>query len=375
MNVPTTIPVYFGCGTAVALEPGLLTQNDYGQKLLFADLDLPDAYEVFFSNIQAGGTAKPQIGDSTGVTIPDEYINGGNVIFAWLFLHAGEDDGRTMRTVSIPVTAASRHVETPPTPAQQGVIDQAIAALNAGVDAAEAAQAAAEAAQDAIEDMSVSASTLSAGASATVAKSVDPETGAVALAFGIPQGPQGQPGQDGQDGSPGADGQDGISPTVTVTDITGGHRVTITDAEHPNGQSFDVMNGADGQDGVGVPAGGTAGQVLAKSSGTDYATEWITPNPVENVSGSTPTINAKPGICYVCGEVSTLDVVVPESGCFDVAFESGSTATVLTVTPPSGVTAVLWPDGFDPTSLDANTIYEINIKDGKYGVVGKWATT
>lgn len=35
--------------------------------------------------------------------------------------------------------------------------------------------------------------------------------------------------------------------------------------------------GADGADGVGVPAGGTVGQLLAKLSGTDYATQWIDP--------------------------------------------------------------------------------------------------
>lgn len=29
--------------------------------------------------------------------------------------------------------------------------------------------------------------------------------------------------------------------------------------------------------GIGVPSGGTTGQVLQKSSGTDYATEWATP--------------------------------------------------------------------------------------------------
>lgn len=35
--------------------------------------------------------------------------------------------------------------------------------------------------------------------------------------------------------------------------------------------------GANGADGVGVPAGGTTGQVLAKTSATDYDTEWATP--------------------------------------------------------------------------------------------------
>lgn len=30
-------------------------------------------------------------------------------------------------------------------------------------------------------------------------------------------------------------GQDGVSPSITVTDIDGGHRITIIDAAHPSG--------------------------------------------------------------------------------------------------------------------------------------------
>ena len=43
---------------------------------------------------------------------------------------------------------------------------------------------------------------------------------------------------------------DGFAPIVRITTITGGHRVTVIDAEHPLGQSFDVMDGVDGQDGA-----------------------------------------------------------------------------------------------------------------------------
>ena len=46
-------------------------------------------------------------------------------------------------------------------------------------------------------------------------------------------------------------GDDGVSPTVTVTTITGGHRVTITDASDT--RFFDVMDGEDGTDAVGTP--------------------------------------------------------------------------------------------------------------------------
>lgn len=36
-----------------------------------------------------------------------------------------------------------------------------------------------------------------------------------------------------------------------------------------------IGDGADGDDGVGIPAGGTAGQILRKVDGTDYNTQWI----------------------------------------------------------------------------------------------------
>lgn len=55
-------------------------------------------------------------------------------------------------------------------------------------------------------------------------------------------------GEDGANGVNGADGADGVSPTLSVAEITGGHRVTITDV---NGtQTFDVMDGRDGQNGA-----------------------------------------------------------------------------------------------------------------------------
>ena len=51
-------------------------------------------------------------------------------------------------------------------------------------------------------------------------------------------------GEPGAQGPAGANGADGVSPVVTITAIQGGTRVTITDATHPSGQSFDVFNGS-----------------------------------------------------------------------------------------------------------------------------------
>lgn len=45
-------------------------------------------------------------------------------------------------------------------------------------------------------------------------------------------------------GATGATGADGVSPAVTISTITGGHSVKITDAAHPTGQTFNVMDGA-----------------------------------------------------------------------------------------------------------------------------------
>ena len=235
----------------------------------------------------------------------------------------------------------------------------------------------------------------------------------------------------------GVQGDPGISPAVSVEPITGGHRITITDATHPQGITVDVMDGANGQDGRGIvsvektdtvglvdtytitytsgePTTFTVTNGTPGTPGTDGTNAYVhiryasaqptqdsdmstTPGPWMGVysgssatapthytdyewnqvqgpsgeivtvivSGSTPSIAAENNRLYKCGEVATLDITPPASGIFGVVFTSGSTATVLTAT---GIT---WPSGFDPTSLDANTIYEINVWGG-LALVATW---
>lgn len=117
-----------------------------------------------------------------------------------------------------------------------------------------------------------------------------------------------------------------------------------------------------------VDANGKPTAFAAAVSGTDYAAPIVT----VIVSGTTPTITAEANHRYVCGEVATLDLTPPASGICDVVFSSGTTATVLTVTPAAGQT-VTWAGDFDPTSLDASTKYELNILDGM-GVAASWTT-
>lgn len=90
-------------------------------------------------------------------------------------------------------------------------------------------------------------------------------------------GPQGIKGEQGNDGPAGTDG---VSPKVAVTDIAGGHKVTITDAAGP--KEFNVMNGQDGEPGEGVPDGGNPGQVLTK---TEDGTTWADPTGGRGTAG------------------------------------------------------------------------------------------
>lgn len=143
----------------------------------------------------------------------------------------------------------------------------------------------------------------------------------------------------------------------------------------------DLSNTVDGKytkPSGGIPASDLASGVIPDVSGFYTKPSGGIPlsdlaSNVQNVSGTTPTITGVSGMRYICGEVSTLSITAPESGCIDVIFTSGSTPTVLTVTSAkTGVTAIKWMNGFDPTSLDANTTYEINILDGELGVSGSW---
>jgi len=127
-----------------------LWQYDYGQILQITGLDLPQAFEVHFSNSRKSGETVTQIGTDNQVTIPDMYLTSGADIFAFVFLHDGTDDGETEYVIKIPVRERPEPSDIEPTPVQQDVITEAIAALNSAVtqtgeDAASAAQSADEA--------------------------------------------------------------------------------------------------------------------------------------------------------------------------------------------------------------------------------------
>ena len=112
-------------------------------------------------------------------------------------------------------------------------------------------------------------------------------------------GAAGPAGADGAPGPAGADGADGADPTVPGPP------------------------GADGADGVGVPAGGTTGQVLAKNSNTDYDTEWVAPG-----GGSTVTeIEVDFGSSTRRSKSFTITDATVTGASKIVAYQSGNPAT------------------------------------------------
>lgn len=99
----------------------------------------------------------------------------------------------------------------------------------------------------------------------------------------------------GADGMDGQNGADGFSPVATVTQLDGGARITVTDASGTTTQ--DVMNG---HDGVGIPDGGTAGQLLSK---TATGTTWKDP-----AKGLFVTELSLPTTGYAAAEPHTIDI-------------------------------------------------------------------
>ena len=155
--------------------------EDYGQVLKIDGIDLPSVYQVDFSNNLMRGTSMTVLGNADGVAIPDEYISTGRDVYAFLYL-VGDSWGRTIATIRTPNKTRPTRTDAIPTPTQQGIIDQTIAALNDAVEstAADAEQTASDAARaEAARDR---AETAASGAEASATAAAQSEANASASA-------------------------------------------------------------------------------------------------------------------------------------------------------------------------------------------------
>ena len=131
---------------------GPLWQYDYGQILKITGIDLPENYEVHFAN-DPHGFSKPVVGNAEGARIPAEYLKSGANVFAWLYVHQGEDDGSTEYQVEIQVRRRARPSDIILEPEEMTDVANLIGSMNAALESAkEERQKAEDAAASADED-------------------------------------------------------------------------------------------------------------------------------------------------------------------------------------------------------------------------------
>lgn len=195
-------------------------------------------------------------------------------------------------------------------------------------------------------------------------------------------GTDGVDGQDGRDGRDGVDGTDGVSPTVTVTSITGGHQVSITDATATN--TFNVMdgingtNGTNGRDGTdGVDGVSPTATVTSTSSGATITITDKNGTTTANISNGTNGTNGTDGQDGADGFSPTATITQSSSGAtisitdkngtsvaniFNGTNGTNGTSPTATVTQTSG--------GATITIMDINGTTTANITNGANGTNG-----
>lgn len=108
-------------------------QYDYGLKLVVEGIELPESYEVHFSESKTG-LAKKVIGDQTGVDVPDEYLELGSDIYVWIYLRNGDENGYTVYNIQIPVIPRAIPDDESITPVEHNVIQHAIEQMEDAVE-------------------------------------------------------------------------------------------------------------------------------------------------------------------------------------------------------------------------------------------------
>lgn len=119
-----------------------LWKGDYGQILLIHGPALPAYYEVHFASTK-DDAPQIQVGTPGGVLIPNKFLQTNGYIYAWTFLHTGENDGETKYQIKIPVEDKGIPIDQE-TPEEKTAVQQAVEALNKQIGVATEAASSAE---------------------------------------------------------------------------------------------------------------------------------------------------------------------------------------------------------------------------------------
>lgn len=128
MNENIIIAV-FGANRETRVRPRY--RYDTGQRLIIKTPNgLPDFYEVYFANDGGTAEAEPHLATAEGVLIPDSFFQSGAAIIAWAHVYGLPTEGTTIYKVTIPILNRARPATVKPTPEEQDIIAEVIAALN-----------------------------------------------------------------------------------------------------------------------------------------------------------------------------------------------------------------------------------------------------
>ena len=304
------ITVTFAQGQYEAVADQPLAQWAYGQKLKFVGLDLPAAYAVDFSNWEFQGDSIQRIGNADGVAVPTEILTSGRNVYAFIWITDANSGRRRYMAMARVIPGPGPDPEEP-NPQESSEISEVLAELNAAVETAEDAASRGPQIRDGYwytwnaesqeyENTEVPStgnkiwwttaaiSTIPGSRYVVLLPNLNGPAGAFPAVPDLVVGPA--PNTSGSatylyyifgiditnqqvilksigsiKGAQGAPGDDGVSPSVSVSEITGGHQVSFTDAQGT--ETFDVMNGLDGPAG---PSGGQFWTAQSASTSPDY---------------------------------------------------------------------------------------------------------
>ena len=127
-----TITVNIPEGKERVMAPALRWEYDIAQYLKIEGLQLPEYYQVDFCNVGDEETIT-MVGTADGVLIPDQLIQTGLPIAAYLYLQTGTESWNTEIMILISVMGRPERTDIEPTPEEQSTIDSLLAAMNEAV--------------------------------------------------------------------------------------------------------------------------------------------------------------------------------------------------------------------------------------------------